>query len=137
VALISAPISQVAARAKALARLGIPDETRRQVWRLALGNQLNITDELFTALVEQANAIRRSADNKTIVPGSRADAHTKNMLVLETDLPRTFGQTGMFGVGGPNHQPMLDVLAAYDLFRPDIGYVCTWVYQLHITIESL
>jgi len=38
-------------------------------------------------------------------------------------LPRTFGQTGMFGRGGPNHQPMQNVLAAFDIYRPDIGYV--------------
>jgi len=63
------------------------------------------------------------AESRELAPGSREDKHAKNMMVLDTDLPRTFGQTGMFGRGGPNHQPMQNVLAAFDIYRPDIGYV--------------
>mgnify|MGYP001029225454 CR=1 FL=1 len=82
-----------------------------------------LTSQQFEQLIAIAKDYRQMAESRELAPGSREDKHAKNMMVLDTDLPRTFGQTGMFGRGGPNHQPMQNVLAAFDIYRPDIGYV--------------
>lgn len=42
---------RTAARAKELARIGIPDEVRREVWRIAIGNQLQVRMRLVLAVL--------------------------------------------------------------------------------------
>jgi TBC1 domain family member 14 len=43
--------------------------------------------------------------------------------VIEEDLHRTFGELGHFRVGNPLYQPLKNVLIAYSMLRPDLGYV--------------
>ena len=47
----------------------------------------------------------------------------KNLKVIEEDLHRTFGELGHFRQGNPLYQPLKNVLIAYSMLRPDLGYV--------------
>ena len=84
---------------------GVPPELRGRVWRLAIGNHLRITPELFQVL-------KRSQQNTR----TRSSA-------LDNDLPRTFSELALFGEQGAFHKVLKDVLETYIAYRPDIGYV--------------
>jgi hypothetical protein len=43
--------------------------------------------------------------------------------MIEVDIKRTFNQLGYFNKGQLLHQPLKNVLAAFAILRPDIGYV--------------
>ncbi len=45
------------------------------------------------------------------------------MKVIEEDLHRTYGELGHFRQGKPLYQPLKNVLIAYSMLRPDLGYV--------------
>jgi hypothetical protein len=47
----------------------------------------------------------------------------KNLKVIEEDLHRTFGELGHFRQGNPLYQPLKNMLIAYSMLRPDLGYV--------------
>merc|ERR1711871_284150 len=84
---------------------GVPPELRGRVWRLAIGNYLRITPELFQLL-------RGSLQNKR--PRSAS---------LDNDLPRTFSELALFGEQGAFHKVLKEVLETYMAYRPDVGYV--------------
>jgi hypothetical protein len=50
-------------------------------------------------------------------------AFKKNLKVIEEDLHRTFGELGHFRQGNPLYMPLKNVLLAYSMLRPDLGYV--------------
>jgi hypothetical protein len=45
-----------------------------------------------------------------------------SLKMLDKDLPRTFAHLGFFHKGGPLESQLRDVLEAYILYRPDVGY---------------
>jgi len=47
----------------------------------------------------------------------------KNIDVIEIDLHRTFADLGHFRHGGMLYNPLKNLLAAFSLFRTDLGYV--------------
>jgi Rab-GTPase-TBC domain len=46
-----------------------------------------------------------------------------SMQLIATDIPRTFPHLKIFHNDGPLYQPLVDVLQAFVVYRPDIGYV--------------
>ena len=50
-------------------------------------------------------------------------AFKKNIKVVEEDLHRTFVDLGHFRYGQKLYQPLKNILAAFSVFRPDVGYV--------------
>ncbi len=50
-------------------------------------------------------------------------AFKKNLKVIEEDLHRTYGELGHFRKGNPLYMPLKNVLLAYSMLRPDLGYV--------------
>ena len=60
-------------------------------------------------------------------PERRSDtikSKDKSLLVLDVDVPRTFPHLGgIFQAGGQYHEKLLQVLQAFAVTRPDIGYV--------------
>jgi hypothetical protein len=50
-------------------------------------------------------------------------AFKKNLKVIDEDLHRTYGELGHFRQGKPLNQPLKNVLLAYSMLRPDLGYV--------------
>ena len=133
-----------------LAEEGIPPKFRGNVWNLSLGNDLNITEELFSICMERARAAltiqkaknathsapslsttlgsspSSSLSSSTLTASStylRALGKEDTVELIFTDLTRTFPSLGFFQLGGPYYEPLRNVLEAYVCYRPDIGYV--------------
>jgi len=99
---------------------GVPSSLRSKVWPRAIGNQLQITRQLYDIFKTHAKNARMAA--------AKGDAnayvsHEASISVLYKDLPRTFAELGFFHNGGPLEQPLREVLESYIFFRPDVGYV--------------
>lgn len=106
--------------------LGIPPSVRGKVWKLAFGNDLHITQELFEIFRGHAeqkllnNENTRSKSKKEIASNFVTDSVVD---LITMDVSRTFPSLGIFQKGGPYHNVLYTVLAAYSCYRPDIGYV--------------
>ncbi|KAL7289030.1 hypothetical protein TKK_0016985 [Trichogramma kaykai] len=86
---------------------GLPPSVRGRVWRLAIGNGLNLTSQLYELCLERAQAQPRN----------------ESLAAIRLDVARTFPSLCVFQETGPLAENLRGVLAAYALYRPDIGYV--------------
>ena len=93
---------------------GLPPSVRGHVWKLSIGNDLNVTPELFALCLERAKEKLINSDGVGL---------ESSVEGIELDLSRTFPHLGIFQQGGPYHHVLGDLLSAYVCFRPDIGYV--------------
>lgn len=86
---------------------GLPPSIRGKVWKLAISNHLNITPHLYNLCLDKAlsNPINES------------------LIAIKLDVSRTFPTLCMFQEGGPLFESLQGILAAYAIYRPDIGYV--------------
>jgi hypothetical protein len=99
---------------------GVPSSLRSKVWPRAIGNQLQVTRQLYDIFKTHAKKARDAhakGDSNAYV------SHEASISVLYKDLPRTFAELGFFHNGGPLEQPLREVLESYIFFRPDVGYV--------------
>uniref|UniRef100_A0A671Q440 TBC1 domain family member 14-like n=1 Tax=Sinocyclocheilus anshuiensis TaxID=1608454 RepID=A0A671Q440_9TELE len=80
---------------------GLPPSVRGKVWSLAIGNELNITDDAGL---------------------SHADREA-SLELIKLDISRTFPNLCIFQQGGPYHDVLHSILGAYTCYRPDVGYV--------------
>ncbi|KAJ8683387.1 hypothetical protein QAD02_019179 [Eretmocerus hayati] len=85
---------------------GLPSNIRGRVWKLAIGNSLNVTSQLYSMCLERA----------------RANA-PDTLAAIRLDVVRTFPSLCVFQEGGPLSDSLQSLLAAYSVYRPDIGYV--------------
>jgi len=100
---------------KDMLKKGIPTQLRGEAWLAIIGNELRITDNLYGILLER---VRLCEDNI-----EKDIAFKKNIKVVEEDLHRTFVDLGHFRYGNLLYQPLKNILAAFSVFRPDLGYV--------------
>ncbi|XP_060731340.1 TBC1 domain family member 14 isoform X2 [Tachysurus vachellii] len=110
---------------------GIPPSVRGRVWSLAIGNELNITHELYDICLARAK-VKWSASPSSI---SRAESNTAgdaglshadreaSLELIKLDISRTFPSLCIFQQGGPYHDVLHSILGAYTCYRPDVGYV--------------
>ncbi|XP_061664562.1 TBC1 domain family member 14 isoform X2 [Syngnathoides biaculeatus] len=105
---------------------GIPPSVRGKVWSLAVGNELNITHELYNICLARAKEKWRST------PAGAAEAESQDagssdressLELIKLDISRTFPQLCIFQEGGPYHDVLHSILGAYTCYRPDVGYV--------------
>ena len=80
-----------------------------------MGNALRITPVLFDSLLARVRLAEKNLDD---FPG-----YKKNIKVIDVDLHRTFTDLSMFRQGSIYHQSLRNILCAFSLFRPDMGYV--------------
>lgn len=140
-------------RVVALWREGIPPAVRGKVWMLAIGNKSSITPELFKICTQKARSIRNilgriSALNaKVNAPNTepakedieelnkvkaelekyeQPESKERSISGIQYDLPRTFPELGFFKRGGGFYEDLEQVLEAFVVNRPDIGYVSAW-----------
>jgi len=103
---------------------GLPPKVRGTVWELAVGNQAAITPEMYASIVSQ---IRPFVDADFSETGSEAEPEAGSpqfwARTINVDLPRTYPVLAFFHKGGPLCGPLHEVLLAYAVFRPEIGYV--------------
>ncbi|KAL7374604.1 hypothetical protein ABVT39_003809 [Epinephelus coioides] len=105
---------------------GIPPSVRGKVWSLAVGNDLNITHELYNICLARAkekwrNTAAPSIETETEDAGS--SDRESSLELIKLDISRTFPQLCIFQQGGPYHDVLHSILGAYTCYRPDVGYV--------------
>ncbi|MCJ8731162.1 hypothetical protein PDJAM_G00196060 [Pangasius djambal] len=108
---------------------GIPPSVRGRVWSLAIGNDLNITHELYDICLARAKEKWSAApssitttENDTDAGSSQADREA-SLELIKLDISRTFPSLCIFQKGGPYHDVLHSILGAYTCYRPDVGYV--------------
>ncbi|XP_074010687.1 TBC1 domain family member 12 isoform X1 [Numenius arquata] len=107
---------------------GLPPSVRGKVWSLAVGNELNITPELYEIFLSRAKERWKSFSE----PSSETDTEDAvasvadreaSLELIKLDISRTFPSLYIFQKGGPYHDLLHSVLGAYTCYRPDVGYV--------------
>ncbi|XP_059374845.1 TBC1 domain family member 12-like [Carassius carassius] len=107
---------------------GVPPSVRGKVWILAIGNELNITPELYEIFLSRAKEKWRSFSEMSSVNEneecgvSLADRES-SLDLIKLDISRTFPSLYIFQKGGPYHDILHSLLGAYTCYRPDVGYV--------------
>ncbi|XP_065176008.1 TBC1 domain family member 12-like [Sycon ciliatum] len=118
---------------------GLPTRVRGQVWKRALGNDLQITHDLFEISRARATemiklGVKTKSDDKETSSSTNsgesgsaylvsAKSREASVQLIHLDVRRTFPLLGIFQEGGPLHKDLHDVLCAYSCYRPDMGYV--------------
>ncbi|KAK9419602.1 putative Rab-GTPase-TBC domain-containing protein [Seiridium unicorne] len=101
---------------------GVAPRTRGNVWSQAIGNELGLTETSFLAALNRAHEVEaRMAQGKASTEDERK-AKWLEKIRADTE-GKTWGELNIFQIGGPLHQPLVDVLSAYAMYRSDIGYV--------------
>ncbi|NXN55508.1 TBC12 protein, partial [Rynchops niger] len=107
---------------------GLPPSVRGKVWSLAVGNELNITPELYEIFLSRAKE-RWKSFSETSSENDIEDAvasvadREASLELIKLDISRTFPSLYIFQKGGPYHDLLHSVLGAYTCYRPDVGYV--------------
>ncbi|XP_056627355.1 TBC1 domain family member 12 isoform X3 [Triplophysa dalaica] len=107
---------------------GLPPNVRGKVWSLAIGNELNITSDLYDIFLSRARerwrSIRETGCELELDDSGASVADRESSLdVIKLDISRTFPSLFIFQKGGPYHDLLHSVLGAYTCYRPDVGYV--------------
>nr|XP_004656044.1 TBC1 domain family member 14 isoform X1 [Jaculus jaculus] len=107
---------------------GIPPSVRGKVWSLAIGNELNITHELFDICLARAKERWRTlsmggSEVENEDTGFPAADREASLELIKLDISRTFPSLCIFQQGGPYHDMLHSILGAYTCYRPDVGYV--------------
>ncbi|XP_039727631.1 TBC1 domain family member 12 isoform X2 [Pteropus medius] len=105
---------------------GLPPSVRGKVWSLAVGNELNITPELYEIFLSRAKErwksfSETSSENDT--EGVYVADREASLELIKLDISRTFPSLYIFQKGGPYHDVLHSILGAYTCYRPDVGYV--------------
>ncbi|KAF2068609.1 hypothetical protein CYY_010066 [Polysphondylium violaceum] len=103
-------------KARELVCQGIPSLVRSKVWPLLIGNDLNITPELFSIFGARAERAKQRTESNSL-------GREGTVSLIHLDLPRTFPMLSIFQDDGPLHQSLANILEAYVCYRPDVGYV--------------
>uniref|UniRef100_UPI00398E5BB1 TBC1 domain family member 14-like isoform X1 n=2 Tax=Pristiophorus japonicus TaxID=55135 RepID=UPI00398E5BB1 len=121
---------------------GIPPSVRGKVWSLAMGNDLNITHELYDICLTRAKDKCRSlstahsdVDNEDL--GLSAADREASLELIKLDISRTFPNLCIFQQGGPYYDVLHSILGAYTCYRPDVGYVQGMSFVAAVLILNL
>nr|XP_046237172.1 TBC1 domain family member 14 isoform X2 [Scatophagus argus] len=105
---------------------GIPPSVRGKVWSLAVGNELNITHELYNICLARAKEKWKTTPAPASEPDSEdagSSDRESSLELIKLDISRTFPNLCIFQQGGPYHDVLHSILGAYTCYRPDVGYV--------------
>ncbi|XP_011695167.1 PREDICTED: TBC1 domain family member 14-like isoform X1 [Wasmannia auropunctata] len=86
---------------------GLPPSVRGRVWKLAISNNLNVTPHLYNLCLDRAMSC----------------PNNESLAAIRLDVSRTFPTLCVFQEGGPLFNSLQGILAAYAVYRPDVGYV--------------
>ena len=115
---------------------GVPPTIRGQVWLLSVGNKFSITRDYYNIevkksiqlLMKQKTKERESSLVKDPQDGYRkyivkTCSKEKSIHLIELDIERTFSYLGVFKNNSPLSNDLREILRAFVVSRPDIGYV--------------
>ncbi|XP_061412639.1 TBC1 domain family member 14-like isoform X2 [Lethenteron reissneri] len=134
-------------KAKDLWWQGIPPSVRGRVWRLTIGNELNITHELYEIFLSRAeerwksfsetssNVEAEEAAAAAVAATAEADREA-SLELIKLDISRTFPTLCIFQKGGPYHDVLHSVLGAYTCYRPDVGYMLAYFAAFEVFFEE-
>ena len=94
---------------------GIPAEIRTEAWSILIGNELRVSPTLYESLLVRVRVAEENIEKDI--------QFKKHIKVIEADLHRTFSELGQFRFGQQLYQPLKNILAAFSVFRTDLGYV--------------
>ncbi|RZF49182.1 hypothetical protein LSTR_LSTR008468 [Laodelphax striatellus] len=101
---------------------GVPPCVRGRVWKLAIGNELNLTHQLYDICCLRAQDMLKSANDGNC-DRSTEDNKESSVQLIQLDISRTFPNLCIFQQGGPYYDMLHCLLGAYVCYRPDVGYV--------------
>uniref|UniRef100_A0A667XRA6 TBC1 domain family member 14 n=1 Tax=Myripristis murdjan TaxID=586833 RepID=A0A667XRA6_9TELE len=106
---------------------GVPPSVRGKVWSLAVGNELNITHELFNICLARAKEKWKTMPapaSETESEDAGLSDRESSLELIKLDISRTFPNSASFSrSGGPYYDMLHSILGAYTCYRPDVGYV--------------
>nr|XP_046233060.1 TBC1 domain family member 12-like isoform X2 [Scatophagus argus] len=102
---------------------GLPPSIRGRVWSLSIGNELNITAELYEIFLSRAEEKWRNLSETETDNGESLTDKESSLELITQDISRTFHSLCVFQKGGPYHDLLQNILGAYTCYRPDVGYV--------------
>jgi hypothetical protein len=99
---------------------GVSPRVRGHVWQRAVGNQLGLTENSYTAALQRARDIR----------SKKADGLSEQEITMRTwfsdidrDADATFTELNLFQREGPMRRDLVDICQAYVCYRNDVGFV--------------
>ncbi|KAJ5269607.1 hypothetical protein N7505_005365 [Penicillium chrysogenum] len=98
---------------------GIPPRNRGNIWKRAIGNELDLTEETYTKALLRAKDLQSKKDGESESNKRLLDCFE----AIETDVPKAFPDLNLFQEGGPLRETLIDVLQAYCMYRSDVGYI--------------
>ncbi|XP_042254433.1 TBC1 domain family member 12-like isoform X1 [Thunnus maccoyii] len=110
-------------RARDLWWAGLPPSVRGRVWSLAIGNELNITAELYEIFLSRAKEKWRNLGETQADAGAPPADSESSLQLIRRDVSRTLASLCVFQKGGPYHDLLQSILGAYTCYRPDVGYM--------------
>ncbi|CAL4141674.1 unnamed protein product [Meganyctiphanes norvegica] len=109
--------------------LGLPSCVRGKIWKLAIGNDLNINKQLYTIMVQRSIEKLNEVNSESYepacpsLPASQPEDNESTIDLIRLDVSRTFPHLCIFQKGGPYQDPLHHILGAYACYRPDVGYM--------------
>ena len=112
---------------------GVPSNLRGSIWRLAIGNQLNLNGQSFEShLAKWYHSSLDSLaqkdedklkDNDRVVNCLSKCSDESVYELIKLDVSRTFPSLKLFQKDAPFHDTLLKLLGTWAYYRPDIGYI--------------
>ncbi|OMJ70168.1 hypothetical protein SteCoe_31926 [Stentor coeruleus] len=118
-----------------LIRRGLPAKVRGEIWLRLIGNPMGLTQDFFEITLAKAQKLHEALAQGEI----EALGKEGSLKFIKQDISRTFHQMGYFKEGSPLNQQLQDLLEAFTISRPDIGYVQGMSYiagMLLLNLES-
>ena len=121
---------------------------RGQIWELSLGNSAGVTPEAYHKIIAQISPLidknvcgtfETDEESLPVEPDVEPEYGSIEFWArsINVDLPRTYPVLAFFHVGGPFRRPLHEVLLAYALFRPEIGYVQGMSYLVAMLLLNM
>ena len=103
---------------------GLPPSIRGKVWKLAIGNDLKLTESSYFVYKQKASdkleTLSKTSESNRL---NNSSAHESSVELIKLDVSRTFPQLCFFQRDGPYHDALHSVLGAYACLNPKVGYV--------------
>nr|XP_029522987.1 TBC1 domain family member 14 isoform X2 [Oncorhynchus nerka] len=117
---------------------GVPPSVRGKVWSLAVGNELNITHELYNICLARARDKWKSMPTEPVTEdaGSSLADREASLELIKLDISRTFPHLCIFQQGGPYYDVLHSILGAYTCYRPDVGYMLTYFAAFDVFFDE-
>lgn len=111
---------------------GLPSNLRGSIWRLAIGNQLNLNEQSFESHLAKwyhssLDSLQKDEDklkdNDRVVNCLSKCSDESVYELIKLDVSRTFPSLKLFQKDAPFHDTLLKLLGTWAYYRPDIGYI--------------